>query len=181
MRRIGSRADFGSRLERMDETLVRLMSAYGIHLLRWAIAVLYLWFGSLKLIHASPAAELVVGTVFWLPPRAALVFIGSWEMLIGAGLLCTHPLALRATLFLLWLQIAGTFQVFFLLPEVAFQNGNPLLPTLEGQYAVKNLVLVAAGLVIGSTVRRNTEEKEQAKARAKAKRPPLSRGVEGGL
>ena len=146
--------------DRLDQTLVRFMSAYGIHLLRWAIAIVYLWFGGLKLINASPAAELVVQTVFWLPPSAALLFIGGWEMLIGLGLLFTHPLILRATLFLLWLQIAGTFQVFFLLPQVAFQGGNPLLPTLEGQYAIKNLVLITAGLVIGSTVRRGGSHRD---------------------
>jgi len=143
-----------AQLDRLDQTLVRLMSDYGIHLLRWAIAIIYLWFGGLKLIDASPASELVVQTVFWLPPRIALLFIGGWEVLIGIGLLFTHPLIMRATLFLLWLQIAGTFQVFFLLPQVAFQRGNPLFPTLEGQYAIKNLVLITGGLVIGSTVRR---------------------------
>ena len=145
---------FVSWLERLDQALVRFMSAYGIHLLRWAIAMVYLWFGGLKLLNASPAAELVVQTVFWLPPRTALLFIGGWEVLIGLGLLFTHPLILRITLFLLWLQIAGTFQIFFLLPQAAFQGGNPLLPTLEGQYAIKNIVLITAGLVIGSTVRR---------------------------
>jgi uncharacterized membrane protein YkgB len=142
--------------DRLDHALVGFMSAYGIHLLRWAVAIVYLWFGGLKLINASPAAELVVRTVFWLPPQQSLAFIGSWEMLIGMGLLVTHPLVLRATLFLLWLQAAGTFQVFVLLPQEAFQGGNPLLPTLEGQYAFKNLVLIAAGLVIGSTVRRDS-------------------------
>jgi uncharacterized membrane protein YkgB len=143
-------------LDRLDHALVGFMSAYGIRLLRWAIAIVYLWFGGLKLINASPAAELVVQTVFWLPPRQALLIIGGWEVLIGAGLLFTHPLVLRATLFLLWFQLAGTFQVFFLLPQEAFQGGNPLLPTLEGQDAFKNLVLIAAGLVIGSTVRRDS-------------------------
>lgn len=140
-------------LDRLDETLVGFMSDYGVSLLRWAVAVVYLWFGGLKLAQASPAAELVVKTVFWLPPRQALMFIGGWEVLIGIGLLSTRPLILRATLFLLWLQALGTFQVFVLLPQEAFQGGNPLLPTLEGQYAFKNLVLIAAGLVIGSTVR----------------------------
>lgn len=91
--------------------------------------------------------------MFWLPPATALRFIGSWEVLIGAGLLFSHPLVLRITLLLLWLQIAGTFQIFFLLPNATFQGGNPLLPTLEGQYAFKNIVLITAGLVIGSTVR----------------------------
>lgn len=133
--------------------MVGFMSSYGTHLLRWSIAIVYLWFGMLKLVDASPAAELVVRTVFWLPPHAALLFIGAWEVLIGVGLLFTHALVLRLTLFLLWVQIAGTFQVFFLLPQVVFQGGNPLLPTLEGQYAIKNLVLITSGLVIGSTAR----------------------------
>jgi uncharacterized membrane protein YkgB len=141
-------------LDRLDRMFVQFMSAYGISLLRWAIAIIYVWFGGLKLINASPASDLVVQTVFWLPPRTALLFIGGWEVLIGIGLLFTHPLILRATLFLLWLQIAGTFQMFVLLPQAVFQVGNPLLPTLEGQYAIKNLVLITAGLVIGSTVRR---------------------------
>src|SRR3990172_5897023 len=144
----------GLRLDRLDQSLVRFMSAYGIHLLRLAIAIVYLWFGALKMINASPAGELVVRTVFWLPPSVALRFIGSWEVLIGFGLLFSHPLVLRITLFLLWLQIAGTFQIFFLLPGETFQGGSPLRPTLEGQYAIKNIVLITAGLVIGSTVRR---------------------------
>ena len=158
--------------DRLDHALVGFMSAYGIHLLRWAVAIVYLWFGGLKLINASPAAELVVRTVFWLPPRQALLIIGGWEVLIGAGLLFTHPLVLRATLFLLWFQLAGTFQVFFLLPQEAFQGGNPLLPTLEGQYAFKNLVLIAAGLVIGSTVRRDSVPRSMP---APAGRPPQGR------
>lgn len=145
---------FRSRLDSLDLALVRIMSAYGIHALRWAVAIIYIWFGGLKLIDASPAAELVVKTVFWLPPRAAVLFVGGWEVLIGIGLLFTHSLVLRATLFLLWLQVAGTFLVFVLLPHAAFQGSNPLLPTLEGQYTIKNLVLITAGLVIGSTLRR---------------------------
>ena len=120
------------RLDQADAALVRFMAEHGLRLLRLAIAIVYLWFGGLKLIGASPAGELVVKTVFRLPPRTALLY----------------------TLLLLWLQIAGTFQIFFLLPQELFQRGNPLLPTLEGQYALKNIVLITAGLVIGSTVRR---------------------------
>lgn len=97
----------------------------------------------------------MIRTVVALSPRNALLFIGGWEVLIGLGLLSTNPFVLRVTLLLLWVQLAGTFQVFVLLPQVAFQSGNPLLlPTLEGQYAIKNVVLITGGLVIGSTVRR---------------------------
>ena len=100
---------------------------------------MYLWFGGLKLINASPAAELVAQTVFWLPPSTALWFIGGWEVLIGVGLLFTHPLVLRATLFLLWLQIAGTFQVFFLLPKGAFQGAIRCRPRWKGNMLSRTL------------------------------------------
>lgn len=140
-------------LANADRALAGFMSAHGVRLLRLSIASVYLWFGALKLIDASPATELVVRTLFWLPPQAALKVIGSWEVLIGLGLFFAHPRLLRVTVCLLWLQIAGTFQIFFLLPNEAFQGGNPLLPTLEGQYAIKNIVLISAGLVIWGSVR----------------------------
>lgn len=146
--------DWRRKFDRIDAALVGWMSANGIHLLRWAVAIVYVWFGGLKLINASPATELVVRTLFWLPPRTALAFIGGWEVLIGIGLMFAHPVALRITLLLMWLQLVGTFQTFVLLPDAVFQNGNPLLPTIEGQYTFKNVVLITAGLVIGSTVRR---------------------------
>jgi len=152
----GSAAPLGIRVKQVDRALVGFMAGYGVTLLRLAIALIYLWFGGLKLLGLSPAEELVVRTLFWLEPGQALILIGGWEVLIGIGLLIPQPLVLRATLALLWLQLAGTFQVFVLLPDSAFQGGNPLLPTLEGQYAIKNLVLITAGLVIGSTVRRIT-------------------------
>lgn len=146
-------------LDRIDQWLVGWMAANGIHLLRWAVAIIYVWFGGLKLINASPAKELVVRTLFWLPPRPALLFIGGWEVLIGIGLMFAHPMVLRVTLLLMWLQLAGTFQTFVLLPQMVFQDGNPLLPTIEGQYAIKNLVLITAGLAIGSTVRGRDQTK----------------------
>jgi len=55
------------------------------------------------------------------------------------------------------LQMAGTFLVLVLRPELAFQSGNPLLLTVTGEFVIKNLVLIAAGLVIGSTVHRAQE------------------------
>lgn len=142
--------------DRLDRQVVRFMAAHSIRLLRIALALVFLWFGLLKVIGRSPASDLVVQTVFWLPPHTAVQVIGWWETLIGVGLLFTTPLILRLTLMLLWLQMAGTFQVLVLLPQVAFQGGNPLFPTLEGQHVIKNLVLIAGGLVIGSTVRRSS-------------------------
>jgi uncharacterized membrane protein YkgB len=50
--------------------------------------------------------------------------------------------------------LAGTFLVLVVRPDIAFQAGNPFLLTTEGEFVVKNLVLIAGGLVVGSTVRK---------------------------
>ncbi|NNF69545.1 MAG: hypothetical protein HKN01_07210, partial [Acidimicrobiia bacterium] len=47
------------------------------------------------------------------------------------------------------------------LPEVSFQDGNLFKLTVEGEFVVKNLVLLSAGLVVGATVRARTESIEQ--------------------
>ncbi|HET9555387.1 MAG TPA: hypothetical protein VFP50_20650 [Anaeromyxobacteraceae bacterium] len=139
----------------LDRGLARLGELHGARLLRWAVGLVYLWYGALKLVGASPAVDLVVRTVTWLPPRWAVWFVGGWEVLLGLALLIARPGSrlLRATLGLLLLHVAGTFQVFFLLPDEAFQQGNPLLPTLEGQYAFKNVVVVAAALALRGGLR----------------------------
>jgi len=53
---------------------------------------------------------------------------------------------------LLFLQMAGTMTPLVLFPAETFVR-FPYAPTLEGQYIIKNLVLISAGLVVGSTVR----------------------------
>jgi hypothetical protein len=79
------------------------------------------------------------------------VFIlAVWECLIGIGLI--FNLFMRATLFLLWVQMLGTITPIFFFPGEVF-TVFPYAPTLEGQYIIKNIVLVSAGLVIGATVR----------------------------
>ncbi len=137
--------------EFIDERMVRFMERYGITFLRWALAVTFIWFGALKILGVSPVGDLVSQTVPWLPPHFFVPFLGIWEVVIGVGLLVRF--ALRATLFLFFAQMAGTFLVLILLPQVSFQHGNPLLLTNTGEFVVKNFVLLSAGLVIGSTVR----------------------------
>lgn len=128
------------------------MAAYGIRLLRIALAVTFIWFGALKLIGQSPVADLVASTVYWIPARLFVPFLGAWEIVVGLGLL--FGVALRAILLLFWMQMAGTFLVLLMHPDVAFQGGNPLLLTTTGEFVIKNLVLISAGIVIGSTVPR---------------------------
>ena len=126
------------------------MRRYGVLALRIALGITFFWFGVLKILHVSPVADLVASTVYWFPPQFVVPALGVWEVLVGLGLLTGW--ALRLTLLFFFLQMAGTFLVLIMHPEIAFQGGNPLLLTVDGEFVVKNLVLIAAGLVVGSTV-----------------------------
>ena len=143
--------------ERLDQGMIRFMSGYGSRILRVCLGIVFVWFGLLKVIGRSPVAELVARTVYWVPSKLFVPFLGGWEIAVGIGLLLA--VALRLTLFLFWLQMAGTFLVLVVKPAIAFQGGNPLLLTTEGEFVIKNLVLIAAGLVVGGTVQRGRKGK----------------------
>lgn len=135
----------------MDTRIAGFMARYGVVALRWALGLVFIWFGALKLFPGmSPAEELVKNTVYFFDPAWFFPLLGVWEVLIGAFLLI-RPLV-RVAIFLLFLQMPGTFLPLLLLPDVCF-TAFPFGLTLEGQYIVKNLVLIAAALVVGGTVR----------------------------
>ncbi|MEX2467405.1 MAG: hypothetical protein WD995_10875 [Gemmatimonadota bacterium] len=82
-------------------------------------------------------------------PSLSILVLAGWESLIGLGLITGR--ALRATLLLLFLQLPGTMMPLILFPEFTFRT-IPFVPTLEGQYTIKNLVIASAGLVVAATV-----------------------------
>ena len=137
--------------ERFDARFVAFMSAYGPRAVRISLGIVFVWFGLLKVIGRSPVAELVAHTVYWLPARVAVPLLGGWEMAVGLGLL--FRMVMRLTLLLFWMLLAGTFLVLVLRPEIAFQGGNPMMLTMEGEFVIKNLALIAGGLVVGGRVR----------------------------
>ncbi len=137
---------------RIDNAMIFTMREHGITVLRIALGLVFVWFGVLKIIGRSPVGDLVAHTVYWVDPAWFVPFLGGWEVAVGLGLLA--GVALRLVLFLFWLQMAGTFLVLLVRPDLAFQHGNPLLLSVTGEFVIKNLVLIAAGLVVGSTVRR---------------------------
>ena len=143
-------------LEALDVRLTRAMARHGLLLLRVSLGVVFLWFGALKLFPGlSPAQGLATRTISVLtfgvvPPEVSLPVLAVWECVIGLGLLA--GVRLREVLLLLFLQMAGTLTPVFLFPEDVFTR-VPYAPTLEGQYIIKNVVLVAAGIVVGATVR----------------------------
>ena len=124
-----------------------LIRRWSIPALRLTLALIFLWFGALKLFGASPVMKMLEHTYWFLPLRSFALAIGTWEILVGTGLLFKR--ALRCALALLCLHMAGTFLALALAPMLFFQDGNPLRLTVEGEFVVKNMVLIAAALVIG--------------------------------
>ena len=120
------------------------------YIIRLPLFIIFFWFGLLKVIKLSPAQELIIDTVYWMPflsPEEWVLVIGYWEMLIGLFFL-TKKTTFYFML-LLFLQMSGTFMPLVLLPSVTFQNSNYLLPSLEGQYIIKNIIIIASALVVG--------------------------------
>ncbi len=137
--------------DELDIFITKFMSKWGITFLRYSLGVIYIWFGILKPFGLSPAQELVENTVYWFDnPKTFIPILGWWEVVIGLTM-CIKPL-IRVSIFLLFIQMPGTFLPLILLPEVCFSN-FPFGLTLEGQYIVKNLIIISAALVVGSTVR----------------------------
>jgi uncharacterized membrane protein YkgB len=153
------------------------MRSHGVTLLRYSVAIVFVWFGLLKPLGVSPARELVERTVYWVDPQWFIPCLGWWEVLIGVCML-SRPL-IRAAIALLALQMPGTFLPLVLLPDVCFVH-VPWAPTLEGQYIIKNLVLISAAIVIGGTVgaRRRVIERRRGRAQAEPF-PLLARALDG--
>lgn len=119
------------------------LDQYSSYILRYSIALIYIWFGALKLLNVSPAEELIVNTLFFIPPQTAIFFVGLWEVVIG--LLLLHQKTLKYGLLLLLLHLPGIFSPLILAPGMLF-NQFPHELTLEGHYVLKNLVLLGAAL-----------------------------------
>jgi len=145
------RVTFEAHFNDIDQALTRWMARYGLIILRLGLGIVFFWFGALKLVPGlSPAEELVRNTTYFVDPELFLPVLAIWEMVIGLGLIVGKYM--RVTLALLFLQMAGTALPLVVLPQAVW-TVFPYGLTLEGQYIVKNLVLIGAGLVLGGTVR----------------------------
>ena len=142
-------------IDEIDRAISNFMRRWGIQALRISLGVIFIWFGILKPLGISAAEPLVIATVSWLPLFDAelwVVIIGWWEVTIGIAFLFQRTI--RIAIAFLALQMVGTFMPLIFLPEVTFQPGLlPYGPTMEGQYIIKNLMIISAALVVGGTVR----------------------------
>lgn len=150
--------------DRFDRLVTSLMVKYSLLYLRITLALVFLWFGSLKFFPGlSPTVSLIERTSDMvsfgqLPAWVAVYGLATTECLIGLGLLLN--IFMRATLLLLFLQMLGTSTPIILFPDVVFFS-FPYALTIEGHHIVKNLILIGAGLVLGTTVRQHTTKRSE--------------------
>lgn len=144
------------RLDDIDRRIAGFMRDRGTPALRFSLAAIFILFGILKPLGLSPAEPLVRATTAWMPLPGGdewVLFVGWLEVAIGVTFLFRRTI--RIAIALLALQMVGTFMPLVVLPDVVFQAGRaPYAPTMEGQYIIKNLLIISAALVVGGTVRR---------------------------
>ena len=121
------------------------MEKHSITIMRIALAIVYIWFGALKIFNMSPAGELVEETVYWFRPEIFIPILGVCEVIIGLGLLVKK--FIPYTILLLLLHMCATLFPVFILQKICFDT-FPYCPTLVGQYIIKNVVLIAGALVV---------------------------------
>ena len=142
--------------EKAGLTVIGWMERNGLMLLRISIGIIFFWFGFLKFFEGlSPAEDLAIRTIdtltFNLLPVKVIIYgLAIWEVLIGLGMIINR--FMRATLLLLFLQMLGTFTPLFLFPSEVF-HVFPVSLTLEGQYIVKNIIIISGAIVLGARLR----------------------------
>lgn len=143
-------------ISRIDDRLIPVLRRWSIPVLRVSLGLVFIWFGALKIVGTTPVHELVASVVYWVDPDWFVPALGVVEVVVGLGLL--FRIGLRLVLAVLFAQLVGTFLVFIFLPDVAFQEDNLLLLTTEGEFVVKNVVLLAAAMTVGALLEEEREE-----------------------
>lgn len=135
-------------LAEVEGRAAMMLRPYSLTLLRTSLGLVFVWFGALKVAHATPVTALVAGAVPWVDASWFVPLLGVVEVVLGVALVVGRWLTVVAVA--LTAHLSGTFLVLLTEPHVAFQHGNPMLLTTEGEFVVKNLVLISAALVLAS-------------------------------
>ena len=135
---------------KMDHRLIRFFKYHNNSIARVGLFVIFFWFGILKVLSLSPATPLVSALyekIFGLyGMNAFMIGFGLFEVLIGVLFLIKG--AERVVLPLLAIHMFSTFLPLILLPGLAWTD--VFVPTLEGQYIIKNLALIVAAVSVGA-------------------------------
>jgi len=133
------------------DRLTDVLTAHSITVLRVSLGVVFLVFASFKYVAgASPAEDLAVATIDKLTfglvgGSEALLLTAVTETIIGLTLVTGR--FLKVGLLVLAGAMVGIMSPLVLFPDLMWSGNGP---TLTGQYVFKDMVLVAAGLVVAA-------------------------------
>ena len=133
-------------MKKYEEAVVEFMRRWSLPLLRVSLGIVYVWFGALKIMGTSPVFALIETLHPGFPKPMFSLILGVWEVAIGLGFLTGK--FLRTTIALMWLQMGGIMIALFTNPALFFQSTSPLSLTYDGEFLIKNLVLIAASFII---------------------------------
>jgi len=128
--------------------------------LRMSLAVVFVWFGALKIVGHSPVHDLLAATLPFIPADVVVPALGGIEVVLGLAV--ASGIFRRITLLVLVGHLAGTFLTFVTATALMFQDANPLTLTSNGEFVVKNLVLISAALVLIAVYSRPAEQRTAA-------------------
>src|SRR5688572_10274665 len=143
----------------MVERAVEINQRFAPTLLRLALAAVFVWFGALKLIGASPVHELIAQTLPFIDPDLSVPALGVVE--VAHGLVLAVGVLPRVTLLVLAGHLAGTFLSFATASELMW-GANLFELTADGEFVAKNLVLITAALVLIGIYSRRDDERASA-------------------
>ena len=136
----------------IDQKLIAWFQKVARPAARIALFLIFFWFGFIKLIGLSPAESLVESlfnrTVPFISFNAFYLGFSLFECLIG--ILFLFPKATRLVILLLFFHMIATFLPLVFLPQITWQM--PFVPTLEGQYIIKNLAIIALAIGIAADI-----------------------------
>jgi len=140
-----------------------------------ALFVVFFWFGILKVFGMSPANPLVAGllnrTLPFIDFDQFIVLFGLFEMVIG--ILCLIPRLVRISMLLLGVHMVTTMGPLVLLPGVVWTQA--FVPTLEGQYIIKNLAIIAVAISIVSQLPHPEDAPNSPRASSGTNHPAIGR------
>jgi len=141
-------------IDRFDRAIARWLGRIGHPAHRLTLGAFFLWMGLLKIFGHTTGSSLLAHTVYWGSPEEMVKILGAWEALIGLFLII-RPM-IRVAILLLAIRLPATMLALFLKADVCFDE-IPFVPTPEGQYILKDMMLFAAAMIVGAEVRGHGE------------------------
>lgn len=135
------------------ELLRKAIESKGMDVLRISVGSIFFWFGFLKFFGDVSAAETIASkTISWLTldvlqPEVSMPILAVLECLIGIGILTKKYM--EYVIPVMYFQMIGTLLPLVVFPGETWRTA-PLVPTLLGQYIIKNAILISAGIVLGA-------------------------------